>query len=199
MAKLLVVGCAAASVIGSLALSAPASAVSTSAATKELRFRGMTLTIPSNWKVTYAGRTSGGKDWVTVYTRGCSRLDDKCPHFDLVGPKVLKPSVNMFLEGFDPKYPWAPGTGVVPCRFKPGTNHSEVFPRRKPLVADVRAVGAGHKAQYREWRGECRTQGGKLMMDFTQRQWYLPKSGILIVDAWKNPDLARSVKRATWN
>ncbi|GAA3466804.1 hypothetical protein GCM10018965_013560 [Nonomuraea roseola] len=165
----------------------------TAGAGKNVHFRSMTLTFPSGWKVVKAAGHGG--DWITVKPAGCGST---CAHVQLVGPKVLKPGPEDFLETYKTSHPFAPGTGVSTCRLTTGTKDGERFPDRKPVVAGTREVGAGHTAQYRAWRGECYSmKTDEKTRTFVQREWYLPKERILIVDTSGVERLDRIVKEAT--
>ncbi|RSM94031.1 hypothetical protein DMB42_51740 [Nonomuraea sp. WAC 01424] len=62
-----------------------------------------------------------------------------------------------------------------------------------------RQVGPGHKAAYNAWRAKCVSySGGGVKGTFTQREWYLPKSRILVVDQWNTPGLTDTLKYADW-
>ncbi|MEV4067878.1 hypothetical protein [Nonomuraea dietziae] len=162
---------------------------------KKISFRGMQVSAPAKWTTEYVEWNDIGKDWRQVYTTGCV---DKptCPGFDIVGPKVIKGGQDM--ESYKTRRPFAPGTGVSGCRFGPENGYGERFPDDKPAVSGYRQVGR-HKAQYREWAGECYSfKTDKRSATFTQREWYLPKEGILIVDGWNTPGLAKILERATW-
>lgn len=93
----------------------------------------------------------------------------------------------------------ASSIGVALCRFTPGsTKYGERFPASKPLRNTYRKVGS-RKAQYRVWAGECfdmKTQ--KRYKKFTQREWYLPQSKILIADGWSIPGLEKIIASASW-
>jgi hypothetical protein len=166
----------------------------TAAAGKKVHFRSMTLTFPSGWKVVKAAGHGG--DWISVEPAGCGTT---CAHVQLVGPKVLKPGPEDFLETYKTSRPFAPGTGVPTCRLTTGTQYGERFPDRRPVASGTREVGAGHTAQYRAWRGECYSmKTDKKTRTFVQREWYLPKERILIVDSSGVAGLDQIVKAATW-
>ncbi|GAA2673945.1 hypothetical protein GCM10010412_054750 [Nonomuraea recticatena] len=183
---------------------APASAITgtatadtaavTAAAGKKVHFRSMTLTFPPGWRVAKAAGAGG--DWISVKPAGCGRT---CAYVQLVGPKVLKPGPEDFLETYRTSRPFAPGTGVPTCRLTTGTEDGERFPDRRPVASGTRKVGAGHTAQYRAWRGECYSmKTDKKTRTFVQREWYLPKERILIVDSSGVAGLDQIVKAATW-
>ncbi|GIH69877.1 hypothetical protein [Sphaerimonospora thailandensis] len=60
--------------------------------------------------------------------------------------------------------------------------------------------GPGHKAYYREWRGQCvgMKPPNKVKTRFYQREWFLPTSKILVVDQWNTPGLSGILKSAAW-
>lgn len=164
------------------------------AATKKVTFRGMTLAIPSTWVV----EKDHTGDWVSLSTRKCRDADTACPALQLVGPKVLKG--GDYLESYKPGSPFAPSTGVAACRLNPTTKYGERFVGTKPLTSGYRPVGAGHKAEYRVWAGECYSfKTDKRTATFKQREWYLPKSKILIVDGYGIAATDAIIKTATWN
>ncbi|MEW9555436.1 hypothetical protein [Nonomuraea sp. NPDC050783] len=172
-------------------------AVSDASASQKLSFRGMTLTIPAAWKVTY--ERGYHRQWVSVDTAACHRRQITCPGFDLVGPKIIKGGDDIHIESYRRDRAWEPGTSVSSCRFGRDMNTGERFLRAKPVTQGLRKVGRGHRAEYREWAGECYSMAtGKRTRRFTQRLWYLPKTQILIADGWNNPSLARILERATW-
>ncbi|MEU4327144.1 hypothetical protein [Nonomuraea dietziae] len=177
------------------ALTGPATADTAAvAAGKKVHFRSMTLTFPSGWRVAKAAGAGG--DWISVKRAGCGST---CAYVQLVGPKVLKPGPEDFLETYRTSRPFAPGTGVPNCRLTTGTEDGERFPDRRPVASGTRKVGAGHTAQYRAWRGECYSmKTDKKTRTFVQREWYLPKERILIVDSSGVAGLDQIVKAATW-
>uniref|UniRef100_UPI003F4981FF hypothetical protein n=1 Tax=Nonomuraea bangladeshensis TaxID=404385 RepID=UPI003F4981FF len=153
----------------------------------------MTLRLPAGWE---ADRI--GDDWLQVALKGCNPAKAACANFAVIGPKVLKG--GEYLEKYRTNRPFAPGTGVSPCRFTPSSNkYGERFVSSKPLQNGHRQVGQGHRAQYRVWAGECyNVNTGRRTKSFKQREWYLAESRILIVDGWNIPALAGIVSRATW-
>ncbi|MFF5208043.1 hypothetical protein [Streptosporangium sp. NPDC000396] len=175
------------------ASTAPASAVSASA-TKTLSFRGMNLSIPSSWRVYRAS------DQVKVVTGACGTpsagyFTPKCDAFWLLGPKQIKYGHEGF-SAYTPDQPYYPASDVQPCPFN--GKDSQVF--GKATAAGLRQVGPGHKAHYRSWFGRCvKNSNGEQTATFDQREWYLPKSKILVVDVWNTPGLADTLKNAAWS
>ncbi|WP_169948397.1 hypothetical protein [Microbispora sp. H11081] len=182
----------------SLAVPAAASA-STGAATRTLHLRkGLTLTIPSAWRVDAVRR-----DWLRVITGSCPTKgtdtygfrDSGCRSFWILGPKAIKVGHELF-QPYTPDGPFYPATDVGPCPVRKG-----LYIHRTTLAEKgLRQVGPGHKAYYRDWAGTCGPLGpGKRRAGFHQREWYLPTSKILVVDQWGTPGLAAILKNATWN
>lgn len=160
------------------------------AATKPLTFRGMTIQIPSSWKV----KDTGGGTF-HVLTGGCPSRAVECKGFWLHGPQGIKYAY----EGgkYDPKLPYHPSSGVMEC-VQDKRYWSSPLPA-KPTVTGVRKVGAGHKAYYRVWKISCSKQtGGATSVSYPQKLWYLPSSKILVVDQWQTPGLSTALKHATW-
>ncbi|WP_433414499.1 hypothetical protein ACQP1V_34385 [Microtetraspora malaysiensis] len=181
-----------------LAAPAPTSAAvssSSTAATTPLSVRGvLTLTLPGTWHV------YGGGDQIRVVTGACARprghyYEPNCQSFWLLGGQALKTGG----EGFQPynprRGPFYPAVDVPPCATDPSLG--QVF--GKAVAAGYRAVGAGHKARYRVWPGRCVRGNGEQKSTFSQREWYLPKERILIVDQWNTPGLTTVLKNATWS
>ncbi|ACZ91555.1 hypothetical protein [Streptosporangium roseum] len=178
-----------------VASASTSSASATSAsATQILSFRGMNLTIPSSWGVYRDG------DRVKVITGACGKpsagyFTPKCDAFWLFGPKVIKYGHEGF-SAYTPERPFYPASDVQRCPFN--GKHGQVL--GKATVAGLRQVGPGHKAHYRSWFGRCVKYGnGEQTATFDQREWFLPKSKILVVDVWNTPGLAGTLKRATWS
>ncbi|MFI6325748.1 hypothetical protein ACIBG8_50105 [Nonomuraea sp. NPDC050556] len=159
--------------------------------TKEVTFRGMTLQIPSSWKL----KKSDGGDAIHVLTGGCPARAMECRGFWLLGPRGIKYAS----EGgpYELEEPYHPSTGVTECTLD---KHywSEPQPQ-KPSVSGVRPMGAGHKATYRQWQIDCHTPKGKpTKVGYPQKIWHLPKSKILVVDEFSTPGLDRIFKNAVW-
>ncbi|WP_214324494.1 hypothetical protein [Nonomuraea sediminis] len=190
----LLMGISAAALLGAFAVS-PASAEQTK--TKTVSFRGMSIVVPAGWKVRRSDTDAVGKDWLQIWTTSC-HSKPSCPSFDIVGPKVIRGGDAM--ESYKTDHPFAPGTGVSGCRFRSDTKFGERYPSTKPAVNGHRDLGSGHKAQYREWAAECYDfNTNKAGKRFTQREWYLPKAGILVADGWNTPGLAKILEQATWS
>ncbi|MGV9776939.1 hypothetical protein [Streptosporangium sp. NPDC003464] len=177
------------------ASTASASTTSASAsATQTLSFRGMSLTIPSGWQVYRDG------DRVKVITGACGKpsagyFTPKCDAFWIFGPKVLKYGHEGF-SAYTPEQPFYPASDVQACPFN--GKYGQVL--GKATAVGVRQVGPGHKADYRSWFGRCvKHSNGEQTATFDQREWYLPKSKILVVDVWNTPGLADTLRRASWS
>ncbi|UBU12814.1 hypothetical protein [Nonomuraea gerenzanensis] len=180
-------GVAAATLLSS---SLPAAAT---APAQPLTFRGMTLYVPIQWVV----HRFGG-DVVQVVTGKCGKPQGwstpECDAFYLLGPSYIK----IGAEGFGPytgKRPFYPSSDAQPCPFN--DKWGEVI---GPKVSrGLRQVGPGHKAAYNSWQATCVSySSGKVHKRFTQREWYLPKSKILVVDQWSTPGLTDTLKHADW-
>ncbi|MGR6914038.1 hypothetical protein ACU635_07295 [[Actinomadura] parvosata] len=172
-----------------LSLSAPAVA----APAQRLTFRGMTLYVPIQWKV-----HRFGSDAVQVVTGTCGRAmgwsTPECDSFYLLGPKYIK----IGAEGWGPytgERPFYTASDVQPCPFD--DKWGEVI---GPKVSrGLRQVGPGHKAAYNAWQAKCVSySGSRTYKRFTQREWYLPKTKLLVVDQWNTPGLADTLKHADW-
>jgi hypothetical protein len=182
---------AAATLLSTAALPASASA----APAQPLKFRhGMTLYIPIEWKV-----YRFGADVVQVVTGKCGKPKGwgtpECDAFYLLGPSMIKRGA----EGFGPytgKRPFYPASDVQPCPYE--RSWGEII---GPKVSrGLRQVGEGHKAAYNAWQARCVSySSGATKGTFTQREWYLPKSKILVVDQWHTPGLTDALKYADWN
>ncbi|TQS25343.1 hypothetical protein [Microbispora sp. KK1-11] len=181
-------------------LAAPAAAFANdSAATKPLHLRkGLTLRIPSSWKV-----DDSRKDWLRVITGSCPTKgtdmygfrDSGCHSFWVMGPKAIKIGHELF-QKYTPDGPFYPATDVGPCPVKKNL----YIHQTKLAEKGLRQVGPGHKAYYRDWAGTCGTMtSGKVKARFNQREWYLPTSKILVIDQWKTPGLSTILENATWN
>ncbi|MEV8630539.1 hypothetical protein AB0395_02690 [Streptosporangium sp. NPDC051023] len=173
--------------------STPTSSASASA-TQTLSFRGMTLRIPSSWEV------YRDTDRVKVVTGACSKpsagyFTPKCEAFWIFGPKVIKYGHEGF-SAYTPEQPFYPASDVQPCPF----NGKDGQVLGKAYAAGLRPVGRGHKADFRGWLGRCvKNSNGRQTATFYQREWFLPKSRILIVDVWDNSWLVDVLKSATWS
>ena len=147
-----------------------------------LTFRRLTIRLAKDW------RAGGGGDHVAVTTsRACRRSAGgvDCPGFLLLGPSQI--AIASELTPFDPDKVWHPGTGVEGCP-EDRDGLAEVTPTR-PARRGKAKVG-GKDAVYREWRVECvDARTGKPESSYTQRVWYLERSGILVVDEWSTPGL----------
>ncbi|MEV4178356.1 hypothetical protein [Nonomuraea sp. NPDC049709] len=169
----------------------------TAAPAQQLKLRnGLTLYIPIQWKV-----YGTGTDAVQVVTGKCGKAQGwgtpECDAFYVFGPKYIKQGA----EGFNPytgKRPFYTATDVQPCPFNRKW-YELIGPK---VTRGLRQVGPGHKAAYNAWKSTCVSYsdaGTKVRTRFTQREWYLPQSRILVVDQWNTPGLADTLKHADWN
>ena len=147
-----------------------------------LHFRHLTVRLARGW------RAGGGGDHVEVATgRACRRSAGgvDCPGFLLLGPSQI--AIANQLAPFDPDKVWHSGAGVEGCP-QDRDGLAETTPAR-PARRGTAKVG-GKDAIYREWRIGCvDARTGKPETSYTQRAWYLKRSGILVVDEWSTPDL----------
>ncbi|WP_433220555.1 hypothetical protein [Microtetraspora malaysiensis] len=172
-----------------------ASAASAASGSHNFSFRGMNLKLPSGWKAHRDG------DRIVVVTGTCANPEPfapNCQSFWVFGPKAF---TNLPVGGgsltYTGKWQFHPFSGVVPCPFNAKTSW---YPGEKSSSTGLRQVGRGHKALYTAWPNRCVTNNGaRQTMRFTQREWFLPASKILIVDVWNTPELSGALKRATWS
>lgn len=188
--SLAVAAASAATLAAVLAVPSPASA----ATAQELRLRGgLTLYIPIEWRV-----YRHGADDVQVVTGRCAKPQGwgstECDAFYVLGPGLIKRGA----EGFGPytgKNPFYTASDVQPCPMNRKWGES-IGPK---VTRGYRQVGPGHRAAYNAWQATCSSySGGGVKARFTQREWYLPKSRILVVDQWNTPGLADTLKHADW-
>ncbi|MEV4838862.1 hypothetical protein AB0K05_30455 [Nonomuraea sp. NPDC049486] len=196
---------AAVAVAAAAVLVAPASAAaaSTTAASatagpaQELKLRkGLTLYIPLKWVVHRVGA-----DRIKVVTGPCANprggfFAPGCKSFWIFGPKAIRTGA----EGFGPydagRGGYYPASDVQKCPKNGMLLRGERVGAHKK---GLRQVGPGHKAHYHEFTTRCRTGNGKkTSVTFTTREWYLPKSQILVVDEWSTGNLADTLKYADW-
>jgi predicted small lipoprotein YifL len=160
----------------------PLTTAPTGPAGAPLTFRRLTIRLARAW------RAGGGGDHVEVTTsRACRRSAGRvdCPGFLLLGPSQI--AIASELAPFDPDKVWHPGTGVEGCP-EDRDGLAEVTPT-DPVRRGKAKVG-GKDAVYREWRVDCvDARTGKPKTSYTQRVWYLERSGILVVDEWSTPGL----------
>ncbi|MEW9532525.1 hypothetical protein [Microbispora sp. NPDC049125] len=197
--KTITAGLAGLAVLASVAASPAAAFASDSGSTKQLHLRkGLTLTIPKTWKI-----VERQKDWLRVITGPCPPFrtdtfgfrDSGCHSFWVMGPKALKVGHELF-RPYSPDGPFYPATDVGPCPY----DKRLYIGQMKPAGKGLRQIGPGHKAYYREWSGTCVSMTTyKVKGHYTQREWYLPKSKILVIDQWNTPGLSAILKHASWN
>lgn len=183
-----------AALAGATVVIVPQTAQASQAAAGSVTFRGMTLTIPSGWRV------HRDADRIKVITGRCAKptagyFTPKCEAFWIFGPESIKRGQ----EGFSPytgKQPFYPASDVQRCPFdaKSGQSFGTAYSRGS------RPVGRGHKAAFTGWKAQClRYDNNKRTGTFRQREWFLPTSKILVVDVWDNPRLAGVLAKATWS
>ncbi|TMR97273.1 hypothetical protein [Nonomuraea basaltis] len=156
---------------------------------------GLTLYIPIQWEV-----HRFGADVVQVVTGKCGKPKGwgtpECDAFYVLGPSYIRRGA----EGFGPytgKRPYYPASDVQPCPVN--KKWGEIIGPK--VTRGLRQVGAGHKAAYNAWKSECVSFSGsttKVRARFTQREWHLPQSKILVVDQWNTPGLSDALKYADW-
>ncbi|MDR8414548.1 hypothetical protein MTP10_38210 [Nonomuraea sp. 3-1Str] len=188
---------AAAGLAAAVTLLIPATATASASAGGSgtpLRLRdGLTLSLPGGWKV------YGKGDWIRVVTGSCPKpgsgyAGSECDSFWILGPKAIELGGEVF-EPYTAERPFYPATDVQPCP------HDRRWGERlgAARVKGLRQVGPGHKAYYREWKATCVTyDGAEVRSRWIQREWYLPRTKVLVVDQWNTPGLAGVLKRATW-
>ncbi|NUR88757.1 MAG: hypothetical protein HOY71_32105 [Nonomuraea sp.] len=170
-------------------------ALPAAASTHPLTFRGMTLQLPSGWKVY---RATGG--WTKVVTGTCAKPkagynEPECRAFWVLGPDAIKHGQEIF-QPYTGKRPFYPATDVQLCPIKRKLGQSF----DKAADKGLRQVGPGHKAAYRSWKFSCRPYAHleNVKLRYVQREWYLPTSKILVVDQFSTPGLDRVLKNASW-
>jgi hypothetical protein len=157
-----------------------------------LTFRTMTIRLPPGWRA-----TRDAADRVAVASgapcrRSVGGVD--CPGFLLLGPSQI--AIGHELGPYRPDRVWHPGAGVEGC---PADRDGlvEQAPRR-PRTAGFAKVGS-RRAVYRVWEVRCLDATTlKPAGSYRQRVWYLPSSGILVVDEWSTPGLAGVLAAATF-
>ncbi|MGN9843429.1 hypothetical protein ACTMTI_35415 [Nonomuraea sp. H19] len=160
-----------------------------------LKFRnGLTIYIPIEWEVRRIGA-----DQVQVITGKCRGTQGwgtyECKAFYLFGPSMIKIGAEGW-GAYTGKNPFYTASDVQPCPFNRKWGE-HIGPQVK---RGLRQVGPGHKAAYNAWSATCVPyDSNKIKGRFTQREWYLPKSKILIVDQWNTPGLSDALKYADWN
>lgn len=156
--------------------------------------KGLTFYIPGKWRI-----HGYGTDWVHVVTGKCAKPKDgygtpECRGFWVLGPKAIKQGAELF-NAYTGERPFYPATDVQPC--PQNRKWDQVL--GKLADSGLRQVGPGHKAAYREWNATCVSyDNGKVKSRFTQREWFLPKTKVLVVDQWNTPELGFIVKNAIW-
>ncbi|MFC4060308.1 hypothetical protein ACFOWE_18550 [Planomonospora corallina] len=158
---------------------------------RTLSFRGMTLRLPSGWRV------HDHRDRVLVTTGKCRTPEPfapDCRGFWLYGPEVIAYGAGG--RRYTGSKPFVPASGApVGCPFAYGS--VQVLGRAGDR--GLHRVGRGHTAKYVAWDGRCVKRDGRTTALFTQREWFLPTSKIVVVDAWKTPGLTKVLRNATWS
>ncbi|MFC4111751.1 hypothetical protein [Nonomuraea zeae] len=181
---------------GQASAASAAAGLASAAPAQPLKLRGgLTLYLPIQWKVY---RVS--PDWIRVVTGKCAKPEagygtPECDSFWVLGPKAIKQGDELF-RPYTAKEPFYPATDVQLCPHN--RKWGQVVGAAK--VKGLRQVGPGHKAAYREWKATCVSySGGGVKSRYVQREWYLPKTRILVVDQWNTPGLADALRYADWN
>ncbi|RJL33127.1 hypothetical protein D5H75_09745 [Bailinhaonella thermotolerans] len=165
----------------------PVSSAYGGAAAKTVSYRGMRLSIPAAWRVVKQAGSA------YVITGRCVPRAYECPGFWLHGPSAIRHGHEG--NAYKPSRPYYPSSGMMEC--SRDRRYLEMADER-PRVAALRPIGA-KKAHHREWRFKCVTpNGGKVKLTYAQREWFLPRSQILVVDKWANPALPGILARARW-
>jgi hypothetical protein len=157
-----------------------------------LTFRAMTIRLLPRWRA-----TRDAADRVTVASGAACRRSlggVDCPGFLLLGPSQI--AIGHELGPYRPERVWHPGAGVEGC---PADRDGlvEQTPAR-PRTAGFAKVGS-KLAVYRVWVVPCLDATTlKPEGSYRQRVWYLPRSGILVVDEWSTPGLAGVLAAATF-
>ncbi|WP_084965688.1 hypothetical protein [Thermoactinospora rubra] len=172
-----------------LLLTPAAAQAATGYRTLKLR-NGQTLQLPDHWKV------YGKGDWIRVVTGRCAKPEapygtPECVSFWVLGPKAIKVGNEAF-RPYTGKHPFYPATDVQPCPHDDRWGQAFTLKGRKGLAP----VG-DRTALYRAWNFRCvNMSNGKTTKKYVQREWYLPKSKILILDQFATPGLAGVLKNA---
>ncbi|WP_182905122.1 hypothetical protein [Microbispora sp. H13382] len=193
MRKMISVAAAAGAVIGTVAVTG-ADRASASSTTSLRLSGGLTLEIPRAWRVYRSA------DQVHVVTGACAKpkghyFEPRCRGFWVMGAKTLKTGGEGFRRYNPVDGPFYPAVDVAPCPTDPKLGHV----LGKAIAVGHRNIGEGHKAHYRVWPGRCVTNDDATEKStFKQREWYLPKERLLVVDQWATPGLATVLQNATW-
>ncbi|MEO3829851.1 serine/threonine-protein kinase [Actinomadura sp. B10D3] len=101
-------------------------------------------------------------------------------------------------EGFRPytgKSYYFPSSGAAPC---PGDPEALAKTPKAPTSRTLVPIGTGHTSDFRQWDVQCARTDGSAAISFTQREWFLPTSRILIVDRNDIPDIPSVLNEARW-
>ncbi|TDD03385.1 hypothetical protein E1292_21300 [Nonomuraea deserti] len=185
---------AVATAVAAALLAAPLPAEAGSARTLTLR-GGLTLRLPATWKV---HKVEPG--WTRVVTGNCAEPEGGygtpgCDSFWILGPKAIEKGDELF-RPYTGASAFYPATDVQRCP------HNGKWGQRLGAAGakGLRKVGPGHRAAYREWKAACVSySNGRVRSRYVQREWHLPKTGILVVDQWSTPGLSGVLQRARWS
>ncbi|TDD47996.1 hypothetical protein E1286_16285 [Nonomuraea terrae] len=174
-------------------LAVPAAAHAAPAQPLKLR-GGLTLYLPIEWEVHRVN-----PDWTKVVTGKCANPSGEygtpgCDSFWILGPKAIKAGNELF-RPYNGAKPFYPATDVQRCPHNGKWGQVLGEARAKGL----RQVGPGHRAAYREWKATCVSYtDGAVKSRYVQREWYLPRTRVLVVDQWNTPGLADALRNADW-
>lgn len=151
-----------------------------------------------SYRVDVPGKCTGGPDTPNPAGEPGYAYTLHCPSFALLDRKRINPP-----EGrpgtFKLDSPYHPA-GDISHECPPDAAHYGGITGPDVLLASRKTPVGSQQAEYREWRRTCKDYTGKYTgkPTFVQRVWFLPKTGILIVDEWNTPNLAGILAKATW-
>ncbi len=153
------------------------------ASSREVTYGTFTLTLEDEWA------TEERPDGVFVRTDpACSGLD--CPGFLILGLQ----GVALADRGgpYDPTLPYRP-ISPAPCR-RDLAGGAATFPDA-PQYSSYQPVGE-KTAEHHRWSVRCTLPGDESREAYQQHLWYLPVSGLLVVDEWETEGLPRALAAA---
>jgi hypothetical protein len=167
-------------------------------------YRTMKLELPQTWKSTALSPGTVNDDQIGISPgNGCHISDywqTGCSHVRIMGPK----SVNYYFGDGTPYSVkgggYFPAGGIMQC---PGTKLWMYG--AKPANSTWKTVRVGNQnARYWEFRVPCGPKmptgtGDKVTVSFTQREWYLPQPGILIITNGPIPGWDAILAAARWS
>lgn len=153
---------------------------------KPTRVGPLVLRLRSGWKVMRAGGA------YLVATAPCAKPAPTCRGFWVLGSAAIKHGYRG--RGYTTKHPYYPSKRYQRC---PGDGKLFEKPPRKPKSAGYWPVGS-RKAVFHQWSMSCVTAHKKRKSVFSQWEWYLPASHVLIVDYWDNATLGTVLRWARW-